>query len=222
MLFFKKNPTFDSFRWDSSGWTSERHGPEDRRWVNNSGDMAIQKFKLEVPTGLPADWRCVESLRRAMAVNRPATLGSISIDVIPLRGDVICAQYINKEFMPKPSLGILYHGMVTMPFRDFFCNFFFVTPEHGTTGIREAVLVAKGMVPMPEMKEAPVIKNKEELEEMYRKAREGAPRATACDSEEFDAMFPQHPLSRLRGYLKAFRESLVIDDGVKRHKQFGG
>ena len=222
MFFFKKKvPTIDSFRWDSSGWTFRGQNDKQREWENGAGDLVIQRFVRQVPTGIPLDWRDAESLRRYLATRRPPTLSTVSIDVIRFPTGVAGGQYVNKEFMPEPSHGFLYTGIVTMPFRDFFCNFLFLAPEHGTTGFRESVLMATGKVSVPEQKEIPVIQNEQELEAMYRKARAGAPQVTACDNEEFDAIFPKHPLSRLRGYLKSFRESLAVDTVVKGYAPFG-
>jgi len=222
MLFFKKSPTIDSFRWDKEGWEVEGVKEGERKWKNAAGDLAVQTFGAQVPTGLPPDWRNAEALRAHVLKSPPPHTAMVAVDVVRSGAGVMCAQYITKEFMRAPSRGHVYMGMVSMPFREFYCNVYFVAMEQGTTGLREVVLVAKGKVQMPKQEHVPVIRNNEELEAMYRQAREGRPKLLGTDDEQWDAQFPDHPVSRVRRYLRHFCATLQVDDNVRRFPPFGG
>jgi len=40
------------------------------------------------------------------------------------------------------------------------------------------------------------------------------------ESEEFDKMFPKHPLSRMRKYLKHVEETIKIDESLLKESKF--
>jgi hypothetical protein len=40
------------------------------------------------------------------------------------------------------------------------------------------------------------------------------------ESEEFDQMFPKHPLSRVRKYLKHIEETIKIDESLLKEPKF--
>jgi hypothetical protein len=69
--------------------------------------------------------------------------------------------------------------------------------------------------------EIPLIENEEQLEALYAAAREKTAVRTACDDEEWDAAFPEHPLSRVRAYLRRVRETMAVDDAMRAAKSFG-
>ena len=218
----KKKPTIESFKWNTAGWQSQDGKADNLTWHNVAGDFAVQMLGWQTPTGLPSNWRDVDTLRAHLADKQPPKLATVSVDVFSLPTGITCAQYVSKEFMPEPSLGHMYTGMITMPFRDFYCNIVFAAMEHGTTGLREAALVATGKVQLPAQKELPVVRTDEDLDRLYREARQGRPKLSGTDDEQWDAAFPDHPVSRVRAYLRNFRASLEVDSSVKEYPPFGG
>jgi hypothetical protein len=217
-------PGITSFKFDKSGWTVARSETGEVLRVNELGDLMLQRFKVEVPTGLPPNWRDVHALRAAMAA-KPALAKAavVSVGVVSLPCGVTAAQYVTKERMAAPSLGHRYVGMLTMPFADFFHNLWFIAEEGDPTGYREAALVASGKVTMPEPEgPIPVIESEEQLEAMYAAAREQPPVRTSCDDERWDDAFPTHPLSRVRGYLRRVRDGMTVDDAARAARPFGG
>ncbi len=221
MFFRRKKPTIESFRWSTAGWVQTQADANNRAWKKSNSDIAVQKFNWEVSTGLPANWRDANALRDHLSKHPQPQMACVSVDVFQWPAGIGCAQYVTKEHMPPPSLGHRYIGMITMPFRDFYCNVFFVAPELGTTGMREVALAAAGRIQMRKQDSIPTIKSNEELEELYRKARELPPILSGSDDEQWDSAFPDHPVSRVRTYLRAFRESLTVDARVRSYPQFG-
>lgn len=143
----------------------------------------------------------------------------VSVDVVTLACGV--ARYVHKERMPPPSLGMQYAGMLAIPFERFFTNVLFAGMEHGTTGTREAMLAATGKVPMPGSDEPPPVLTNEEVERMHEAFRNAPPRRLVSDDEQWDPLFPQHPLSRVRAYLRRAQDTLAVDEAVRRARPFG-
>lgn len=214
-------PTIDSFKWNSTGWQPAQSMPGDLSWSNEAGDLVVQVFRRQVPPDIPSDWRDVNALRAQLAELMPPKSASVSTDVFSLPAGITGAQYITKEFMPEPSLGHAYSGMITLPFRDFFCNFVFIACERGVTGVREATLMAAGKVKIPAQEHRRQVRNDEEREAAHRQARQRRPSLLGTDDEQWDAAFPDHPVSRIRTYLRHLRATLKVDSSVKDYPPFG-
>ena len=216
-------PTISSFKFDKGGWEVTRSEAGEVFRMNEFGDVMVQRFRVARPGGLPPNWRDVRALRAHLLASPSPKMAVISIDVLTLAGGVSAAQYVHKERMAAPSLGMRYAGMLTMPFADFFHNLWFIAEEADPTGYREAALMASGKVEMPPRPEVvPVIESQEQLEAMYAEARNQPPPVTGCDDEQWDAAFPQHPLSRVRGYLRKVRETMTVDAAVRAATPFAG
>jgi hypothetical protein len=52
-------------------------------------------------------------------------------------------------------------------------------------------------------------------EEMFVRMRSAPLRRIASDDEEWDELFPEHPLTKVRGYLGHVASTLVIDPGLR-------
>ena len=89
-----------------------------------------------------------------------------------------------------------------------------VAPEIGMTGMREAIWAhkASGSEGM----------NLLRLQDRLR-ARYGGSGLTRlpADDEEWDSMFPDHPLSRVRRYLSSLAPSIVLAERAKGLAPFG-
>jgi hypothetical protein len=207
--------------WDRANWTPAESSDRQRIWRNDAGDLMVQQFGREVPRGLPLDWRDAEALRACVTANPSPKLAFVSIDVVTLACGVVAARYVHKEHMPPPSLGMQYVGMLALPFERFFTNVLFAGMEHGTTGTREAVLAATGKVRMQRSDGPPPVLTNEQVERMYDEFRNATPRRLASDDEQWDDLFPQHPLSRVRGHLRGVQETMTVDEVVRRARPFG-
>jgi hypothetical protein len=199
-------PTLDSFKWASDNWKMVRASTGSRTWEDSTGDLAMQQFQRAAPTGLPTDWRNVEALRAYLLPRQPAIVSTLSIDLINFPCGVTGGLYITKEWSAAPSPGVTFMGTVVLPFKQCYCNFYFSAKELGTPGAREAALISSKRV---------------QLTKPLDNSRAKPPAVTACDAEKFDGLFPEHPLSRVRGYLRFFRETLTVDAAVKSQEPFG-
>ncbi len=218
MFFKRKKPTIDSFRWDNAGWQPQT-AKNGYVWVNEMGDVATQMFG-EGSAGLPMRWRDSNVMRDHARTNPLRGMSIVSTDIVEASG-VAYVQFLQKEYMPEPSRGHIYAGVVIIPFNTFFTKFFFICPERGTTGVREATLLATGQIQMPKQDHIPHINSMQEMEEMYRKARESPPKLFGAEDEKFDSMFPDHPVTRARRYLRNLRETLSVDDAACNWPLFG-
>jgi hypothetical protein len=102
------------------------------------------------------------------------------------------------------SKAAVYVGSITVPFHDFSFVIKMQAAERGTTGMREAMLVARA------------------LNDGTGSIQDGkfVPHGWSVDDEQFDKLLPKHPLSRLRQELKIIAGSLRIDEKVKRATPF--
>jgi hypothetical protein len=199
-------PTLESFKWASDSWKMIRASTGSRTWENATGDLAMQLFQRATPTGLPPDWRNVAALRAFLLPRQPQNVSTLSIALLPFPAGVTGALYLTKEWSTPPSPGVTYMGTVTLPFRQCFCNFYFSARELANPGARERALVTDGRV---------------KLARPIDTSRAKPPVVTECDAEKFDGLFPDHPLSRVRGYVRFLRETLTIDNAVKSQAPFG-
>ena len=92
----------------------------------------------------------------------------------------------------------MYTGSLTIPFRDFSYVIKAQCEERGTTGVREAILFDKG-------RRAGTVT----IGPDGKIGGDWNP-----DDEQYDADFPQHPLTRLRILLAKFQTTCVIDSAI--------
>ncbi len=115
---------------------------------------------------------------------------------------------------------MLYLAAVTIPKRNFSFVIKFQCPEYGPTGLRETLVLnslgvenflspdRKSMVnwqrdPYDPGFDAPLLRNR-------------------AESEEWDSLVPDHPLSRARGYLARLQAGFTVDDDVRTAPPFAG
>jgi len=107
--------------------------------------------------------------------------------------------------VPQKPSGMMYQGAVTVPFRDFSFVVKLQCSEHGTTGVREAILFEKRL----RAGEKPNV------------GRPGEPfPGWNPDAPEHDAAFPAHPVSRLRRVLERIDTSATIDEEIRKLPKF--
>jgi hypothetical protein len=111
------------------------------------------------------------------------------------------------------SLAMVYVGILWLPFRDCWFQVNVEAVEQGTTGFREAVVMAieGDNWPMEPQAEIPVINSQAELDALYAKARERPMRRLPSDDPKYDASFPQHPLSLVRAGLARVIATVQLD-----------
>ncbi|QBH95206.1 hypothetical protein EKN56_01565 [Limnobaculum zhutongyuii] len=110
------------------------------------------------------------------------------------------------------SLAMYYLGIIWIPFKDALYQINYEALEKGTTGIREAaVFVATEKPGLPEQQDTELVS----AEELFDKLCSHEVRKIPSDSREYDAMFPDHPLSRVRYWLNEFPTQVKISGELK-------
>jgi hypothetical protein len=191
----------DRVSFDPSGFTPAA-GPEGVRvWHSPEGDgIALHYFAL--PPDLPSrsTSREFEAAYRDLAEAAGASLVESAIRTI---GDFRFVRAIVK--VPQGPTGMTYVGSLTIPFRDFSYVVKVQCEEVGTTGVREAMLMAEAL------SDGSVQFDESEM----KISGDWNP-----DNPRFDERFPEHPLSRLRALLASITATLNVDDRLSTKPLF--
>jgi hypothetical protein len=190
-------------RFDTNGWTRNKGATDAQEWSDALGN----NLRLEAVSG-PAPYLAtatdLAALREWCRLNAARRDGGIvSVDLIEARG---CQglQTIDK-FERSPSYD--YEATLVLPLPGAHCRFVMRASEHGTTGIREAIITShlvstgeldlrnaatpgtpKSGVPIPGWFTDP-----------YDPTYKGRTLHSLSDDPRVDRLFPDHPLSRVRG-----------------------
>ena len=123
------------------------------------------------------------------------------------------------KFPIKPA-GMGYIGSYTIPFKNFSYVVKLQCSEQGTTGMRDAIvlemMIRNGTVQLGE--ESRIMKGW--MRDPYDDSIHLPFMMNLSESEEFDQMFPKHPLSRVRKYLKHIEKTIKIDESLLKEPKF--
>ncbi len=193
-------PSIDALSFDTTELQSHGEVAGQRVWFTAEGDGIGLNF-FAVPPDLPRDIRSPEHLREfyASILESPASLVALAITEIANCPGI---RLILKA--PQEPSGVTYVGSLTIPFRDFSFVITVQCQEHGTSGVRETVLLTRllktGQVAVDDAG--------------------GIIGAWEPDDEQYDPEFPEHPLSRLRSAVNRIESSIAIDAGTRREPTF--
>jgi hypothetical protein len=118
----------------------------------------------------------------------------------------------------QPS-GRTYLGMLTLPFRDFSFVLKIQCEERGMTGIRDAVLLDR-LMRSGEVDLDATGALTGWADDPYDPQNRAAMVRNRAERLEYDAMFPDHPLSRARVMLEGFERSLRVSSNVRDQPPF--
>ncbi len=121
---------------------------------------------------------------------------------------------------PMQPHGMAYIGSYTIPFKNFSYVVKVQCIEQGTTGIRDntifELMIRNGKVKLnPEKHIA-----EGWMKDPYDESVHLPLMMNLSESEEFDSQFPEHPLSRMRKFLKHIEETIKIDDSLLNEPKF--
>jgi hypothetical protein len=196
----------------------DAHGDHDgiRVWHSASGD-AVGLHYFPTPPDIAADLEDLEDVR-AFYRKTAAEAGLAIIEVeAPVIHGCRCVRMILK--MPQQPTGMTYLGSLTLPFQDFSYVLKVGCVERGTTGMRDAIIanqcINEGTVS---------ISSDGHIEGWMADPYDGSVRAplmrNRSEAQEYDARFPEHPLSRARGVLNHVQATLTIDVDLRRSPSF--
>ncbi|MGI8981158.1 MAG: hypothetical protein ACR2FY_18175 [Pirellulaceae bacterium] len=193
-------PSLDAIRFDTTGYESEGEPDQGgvRVWFTPEGDGVALYFFGKSPD-LLADAQSVADLRVFYeGVLKAAGVRLVETEVCRAGG---CPAVRVVFKTPQQPSGMTYVGSLTIPFRDFSFVIKVQSEEWGTTGGREAILLARRLATGEEPS--------------FNENRMSLP-GWEPDGAEFDESFPDHPVSRVRRVLRHVAGSLLIEPAVVR------
>lgn len=211
-------PSIASLRFDVANWQMKQRSEQRIVWFNQVPDILILEFSPH-PVHLPADLQNMTRIRVLIEQMVNQNAGALISAEHLLCDEIEAAKSIFKYRQTASSRrspqGIVYAGLYIFPFADFHYLLKAQCSEYGTTGLREAAVVTQqpytgttgstNVNAMEEMRPTPT----------GQKVMTGL-----SDDEKYDISFPQHPLSRLRDYLKQIEETLRADENLKLAEPF--
>ena len=215
MLNWLKNKEIEQVAFDISGWNLREKNSELKIWDNNAGDILSINF-FNKPPDIPVSLSQITDLRnfyRNLATD--AGGGIIKIDSIDLK-NLAAVECIFKIPM-KPS-GMIYVGSFTIPFRDKSYVVKLQCPERGVTGIRDTVVFDSFMASIEDSEDFDPFKGW--AKDPYDETVTTGALMNLSEDEKYDEKFPEHPLSRLRKYLRQIEETISFDKQLYKLEAF--
>jgi hypothetical protein len=211
-------PSITSLHFDTTGWQAIRQSAQQIIWKNQgAGDVLSIEFfanRTELPFDLH-DLGAIKAHHEQYSI-KPNEGAIVSVDLISLHGLDVLRMIIkarNPQIAGFSPLGMTYLGSLMIPLADFSYVVKTQCFERGTTGMREAG-VALTLYPQSSG-HAGEAKAVDSVEEMFADMSKKPVILTPADDERYDAMFPQHPLSRARTYLKHIEETMTMEPEVQ-------
>jgi hypothetical protein len=212
----------NSLSFDLTNCTIRVEDSTERRWTHRDGVAHLLKFAKRPPPW-PFDLTDVDAAREFYGQQCASVGGAmLSLDVIK-PNDIEVLSGLFKYHAPiEGSLAMYFVGILWIPFAD--CNYQLNIEalERGTTGIREAVVLdlsldekfdhaslhgvtwPKAGVDFDPIGDITTGPGREKFRQtpLFR---------LPSDDEQFDALFPEHPLSLVRERMARVTETLKID-----------
>jgi hypothetical protein len=194
--------SLDSIHFDTARYESLGNDEGQRVWLTPQGDAISLNFFAKPPDILP-DAKSEADLQeyyRSSVCNEQIRMVEFRL---ARTAGMPCLWMILK--IRQQPTGMTYLGSLTIPFADFSFVLKMQCAERGITGMRDTALFIKaqqaGQVTITD--DGKVVGD------------------WNADDAAYDALFPDHPLSRLRHEFPRIMESLVIDETVKGQNPFG-
>ena len=211
--------SLDSITFDAGIFTL--HGDEEgvRIWHTVAGD-GVALFYFPIPPDIPGDLASLEDVRSGYR-KRTAASGNAIIEVeTPMVDGCQAVRAIIK--VPQQPHGLVYLGSLTLPFRDFSYLIKVQCEELGITGLRDSEVLAE----LLGTGEVTLDINSDEgrltgwMQDPYDASIVTTFARNRAEAEEYDARFPDHPLSRLRTTLNHIQGTLRVEDGISSEPRF--
>ncbi len=211
-------PSIASLRFDVTNWQIKEQSDQKIVWFNRVPDLLILEFSphaLELPTALRDMAGMRAFIEQMVQQNDGAVLSVENTFCDDLEGIKSIFKYRQTPSSRRSSLGMVYIGLYIFPLAELHYLLKVQCCEYGTTGLREAAVAIQQ--PRPAPGEYKMISS---MQEFLAHLNQQEVQHTPADDERYDSSFPDHPLSRLRGYLKHLEETLLVDESVKIAQPF--
>ncbi|MEW6657049.1 MAG: hypothetical protein AB1424_00160 [Thermodesulfobacteriota bacterium] len=186
-------------------------------WFTPMGD-GLGLYSYLIPPDIGADLHDVVGLRAFYRrIADDAGLGVIEIEQV-IVGECKVVRTLFK--MAQEPAGRTYLGSLTFPFRD--CSYVLKVqcPEHGVKGLRDTV------VSMNLMQAGKIGFDPDTgavagwLDDPYDPNERGPMTRNQSERPEFDAQFPEHPLSRARLVLDHLQRTVQVEETVRKQPKY--
>jgi hypothetical protein len=209
--------SLDSIAFDAPGFILQGDRDGTRIWHAPTGD-GVGLYYFPIPPDIEADLQSITSVRascRASAMRSGAAI--IEVDTPVVDGCLAVRKIIK---IPQPPQGMAYLGSIILPFRYFSYVVKVQCEEHGVTGIRDAVVFNQKMASGEVTFDAEGQAIRGWMRDPYDPSIVNVLARNLSEDEEYDELFPDHPLSRLRPVLKHVQATLRIAEEVKGEPRF--
>lgn len=185
-------------------------------YLNDYDDLSINYFNLtpDITAKNDTDVELQNNYRKVAYESRAAI-----IEVKKVKLGVFDSIKTIFKFPMQPQ-GMAYIGSYTIPFKNFSYVIKVQCIEQGTTGIRDntifELMIKNGKVKLNPEKHTVEGWMKDPYDESVHLPL----MMNLSESEEFDSQFPEHPLSRMRVFLKHIEETIKIDDSLLNEPKF--
>jgi hypothetical protein len=184
-------------------------------YVNDAGDTLSLNYFAKEPD-IAADISDTEALR---AFYRSAAefnqVAMVEVDTAQLASLPAVRTVLKARLQPR---GFAFIGSYTLPFSDRSYVIKVQSLEQGITGVREAAVMAMQPAPIEidELTGKLVGWEQDPYDPSYR----GSFMRNRADDPEFDPSFPDHPLSKVRAYLRELSIELGVSQRVRAGRPF--
>jgi hypothetical protein len=197
----------DAVSFDANHLTLRGDEGDSRVWASEFGDL-VTLYYLAKPLPFRAVTEAVDSIR-AESRRQAARYGGAIIEVeLCVIGGIDAIREILKA--PQKPTGMGYLGSLTIPLDNGAYSIFVACRETGITGMRDTAIFSRllqsGEVKFADGAEQPA----NWMGDPYDASLTGSLARNRADDETFDALFPEHPLSRLRRLLRQISSSFTI------------
>lgn len=188
-------------------------------WFTPKGDV-LGLFYYPIKPDIGAALNDVEGLRKFYRQGaREAGLGIIEIERVIVDSCPVVRTLFKVSQEPA---GRTYLGALTIPFQDFSYVLKVECPEQGVTGMRDTIVSMQLMASGTSELDAKTGTMTGWLDDPYDSQEAGPMTRNKSERIEYDAQFPDHPLSRARWVLDHLERTVRIADEVKRMPSFSG
>lgn len=205
-LFNRKPPTIASLAFDAPGWRVQETNPKKQVWEHPSRAAVLSLHFFDVPPDIPVSLEDQAALRgyyRNLVSAQHGGLVAVAVGVVANTR----IQVVKTIFkVPRQPRGTGYIGSLTLPFKHFSYVVKIQAEEGGITGVREAVIADKLI------REGKITPAENTIPgwsaDPYDRSWKKGTLMNLAEREEYDHLFPEHPLTIVREGLKAVAEGL--------------
>lgn len=216
MFNWFENNEIDRVRLNESGWKLREKDSDVKVWDNDSGDILSLNY-FDKPPDIPVSLSKITKLRNFYRRNVAEVGGGVlGVEVIELKG-LPAIECLFK--MPLHPSGMVYLSSFTIPFRDKSYVVKTQCPEYGITGARDSAVFALH-ADFDDEENENFDPFKGWMKDPYDETITEGLLMNLSEAEEYDAKFPDHPLTRARKYLNRIKETISLDENLFKLARF--